>query len=232
MNQDRFIELLNLYLDEEISSEDLSDLMAETHRDPDRRKVFREYNRIHDACLQVGASFDSRPARRSIRQTIYAIGGLAAAFALLAMAGRNLMPFIGGQEPETIVAQQMETEPSELFFPVIASTEALTPRFTLSDEEPRIRYIGLANGGSPIWSNSVTPASVRTNLGGSQSLFFSRDLRDASSLELKDPFNGFGSFGEAISLDFSNVSPVPARGFGSRLALEHRLVLENGSGLK
>ncbi|MBT3483512.1 MAG: hypothetical protein HN457_19030, partial [Opitutales bacterium] len=80
MNQDRFIELLNLYLDEEISAADYSDLMLEVSGDPERQKIFEEYRRIYKACTRLGESFESRPVRRSLRQTIYAIGGLAAAF--------------------------------------------------------------------------------------------------------------------------------------------------------
>ena len=45
MNQDRFIELLNLYLDEEISAADYSDLMLEVSGDPERQKIFEEYTR-------------------------------------------------------------------------------------------------------------------------------------------------------------------------------------------
>jgi hypothetical protein len=54
MNQNRFIELLNLYLDEEISADDRSDLMLEVSGDPERQEVFREYTRIHNACAQLG----------------------------------------------------------------------------------------------------------------------------------------------------------------------------------
>ena len=60
MNQNRFIELLNLYLDEEISADDRSDLMLEVSGDPERQEVFREYTRIHNACAQLGSHFESR----------------------------------------------------------------------------------------------------------------------------------------------------------------------------
>ena len=218
MNQDRFIELLNLYLDEEISADDHSDLMLEISVDPERQKTFREYTRMHEACTQLGASFESRPARRSIRQTIYAIGGLAAAFALLGMAGRNLMPFMGEQN-ETIVMQQVKTKDSGLFFPDIASFEVLTPRFTAVNEEPRIHYMA-SSSGSPIWSNAPTFASTRSSLGSNRSFFNLRDFLDARKLDLKDPFNGFSQFSEAISIELSRGKAGSSSRFGSGLALE------------
>jgi hypothetical protein len=217
MNQDRFIELLNLYLDEEISADDRSDLMLEISVDPERQRIFREYTRIHQACTQLGSNFESRPARRSIRQTIYAIGGIAAAFALLGMAGRNLMPFMGGTQNEVMVVQQAESNTSGLFFPDVASFEVVTPRFVAANGEPRIHYIASTNGGSPIWSNVPTFASVRSSFGGNRNSFSLRDLLGASKLDLKDPFNGFSQFGEAISIELSRAS---AGDFGSELALE------------
>lgn len=217
MNQNRFIELLNLYLDEEISADDRSDLMLEISGDPERQEVFREYTRIHNACAQLGSNFESRPARRSIRQTIYAIGGLAAAFALLGMAGRNLMPFMDGSQNETIVVQPAETNTDGLFFPDVASFEVVTPRFVAANEEPRINYMVSTNGGSPIWSNAPTVASARSNFRVNRSSFRLHDFLNPSKLDLKDPFNGFSQFGEAASIEFSRVS---MGNFGSGLALE------------
>lgn len=217
MNQNRFIELLNLYLDEEISADDRSDLMLEVSGNPERRGVFREYTRIHKACAQLGSTFESRPARRSIRQTVYAIGGLAAAFALLGMAGHNLMPFMGGPQNETLVVQQVETNTDGLFFPDVASFEVVTPRFVAANEEPRIHYMASTNGGSPIWSNAPTIAGARSSFRGIRNSFSLRDLLNASKLDLKDPFNGFSQFGEADPIEFSRVSKG---NFGSGLELE------------
>lgn len=215
MSQDRFIELLNLYLDEAISTEDLSDLMSETRSDPERQKVFFEYCRIHKACVQMGGPFESSPARRSIRQTIYAIGGLAAAFALLGMAGRNLMPYFGDQEGEVVAVQQVNTDGNVLFFPDFASEEILTPRFVAGNEEPRIHYMTPGDGGTPVWSNGTTLARVRSTFGDGGGFIDSRALLDTRSLELKDPFNGFSEFGDSI--EFSKAPIAPAKVFGSGL---------------
>jgi hypothetical protein len=226
MNQDRFIELLNLYLDEEISSEDLSDLMAETRSDPTREKVFVEYCRIHKACVQLGTSYGSRPARRSLRQTLYAIGGLAAAFVLLGMAGRNLMPFMGNHSQETLVVQQVESNASGLFFPDIAMTEVLAPRFIADNEEPRIRYMGSPSRGSPIWSNSPSFAFASSSSDGNRSLFSFREILKASNLELEDPFNGFSRFGETISIEFPKTADAPSSPYEDRFQFDSSLSLK------
>jgi hypothetical protein len=219
MNQDRFIELLNLYLDEEISAVDYSDLMLEVSGDSERQKIFEEYTRIYKACTRLGASFESRPVRRSFSQTIYAIGGLAAAVALLGMAGRNLMPFFGGQN-DTIVMEQGERKDSGLFFPDIASFEVLTPRFTAVNEEPRIDHTA-SSSVSPIWSNASTFVSTRPSMGSNRSLHHLRDFLDARKLDLKDPFNGFSQFGEAFSIELQQATVGSSNTFGSGLALEN-----------
>ena len=115
MEIERFKELLNLYLDDEISSAELSELISETRQGSRASGVIY---RILSYPQGVLASLRNqlngeRVGRRSVRQLIYAFGGLAAAFALLAMAGRNLVPLIGGGE-NTIAVQPTE-EATERF---------------------------------------------------------------------------------------------------------------------
>jgi len=51
MNDDEFIELLNLYLDHEISVIDARRLEAEVTRNPARYKIYREYCQMQKACV-------------------------------------------------------------------------------------------------------------------------------------------------------------------------------------
>ena len=53
MKDSEFIELLNLYLDHEISPEDAKRLEAEVASDPRRRKTYVQYCRIHKACVVI-----------------------------------------------------------------------------------------------------------------------------------------------------------------------------------
>jgi len=66
MNDREFIELLNLYVDKEISPEDALRLEAEVAAGPERRKVYDQYCRIQRACCelaeQMAESAADRPA--------------------------------------------------------------------------------------------------------------------------------------------------------------------------
>jgi len=92
MKDSEFLEILNLYLDHEISPEDSARLEAEVMASPDRRRVYMQYCRMHKACTLLGApSTASTPAwapekaagnggfRRGWTVGIYAGGLLAAA---------------------------------------------------------------------------------------------------------------------------------------------------------
>jgi anti-sigma factor RsiW len=104
MKDHRFIELINLYIDRQISAAETAELEAEIQDNPRRRSVYRQYCKMHRATTLVYDSFraqapgqaatepavpstvelfENRRGRRS-RLTFYA-GGLAAAacFALV-----------------------------------------------------------------------------------------------------------------------------------------------------
>ena len=204
MENKRFKELLNLYLDDEIGSADLSKLFSEIRADPNRKKLFIEYCCINKACSRLSSQPDGeRFGRRSVIQLIYAFGGLAAAFALLVMAGRNLVPLIGGGE-DTIAFQS--TEEATERFPGFAVTEVMAVSRKPSTNRLVLQPVGFANGSS-ININQVQPVENRLRLRIQQEDF----LR---SIE-RSLLNGLGrtlkpGFGESIVngqfFDISNVS--------------------------
>lgn len=57
MKDSEFIELLNLYLDREIAAADAVRLEAEVAANPDRRRTYDEYCRMHKACGLVAMDF-------------------------------------------------------------------------------------------------------------------------------------------------------------------------------
>jgi hypothetical protein len=57
MKEQEFIELLNLYLDHEISGTDAARLEAEVRGDVGRRATYNQYCRMHKACTALGAEF-------------------------------------------------------------------------------------------------------------------------------------------------------------------------------
>ncbi len=102
MNDSKFIELLNLFLDHEISPVDAKLLEAEVQRSPARRRVYREYCEMQKACLvlaeQVETSADApdfKGAQVHSHDSIWNLGswslgtyaaGFCAAAACLALA--------------------------------------------------------------------------------------------------------------------------------------------------
>ena len=53
MNDNEFIELLNLYVDREINPEDAVRLESEVVSNPKRRKIHDQYCRIQKACSML-----------------------------------------------------------------------------------------------------------------------------------------------------------------------------------
>jgi hypothetical protein len=102
MKDNRFIELVNLYIDRQITAEETAELEAEMQANPRRRAVYKQYCQLHTATKQVYTGFRTQspipsadaPAGRVIRTEfakrrrlhwIHYAGGVAAA-ACLAIA--------------------------------------------------------------------------------------------------------------------------------------------------
>jgi hypothetical protein len=54
MNDRRFIELLNLYVDQQIDPSESAELEAEVMRSPERRRTYNQYCRLQRACCLLG----------------------------------------------------------------------------------------------------------------------------------------------------------------------------------
>lgn len=59
MNEKKFIELLNLYVDQEISKPEALALEEEIQRSPERRRIYQQYCRIHRASITLAESYKS-----------------------------------------------------------------------------------------------------------------------------------------------------------------------------
>jgi anti-sigma factor RsiW len=99
MKDHRFIELLNLYIDRQITAGETAELEAELQANPKRQAVYRQYCQIHTATKQVYASFRASAetsatettqtgvielfeSRRRRAHWVYYAGGMAAAACL------------------------------------------------------------------------------------------------------------------------------------------------------
>ncbi|WP_414664990.1 anti-sigma factor family protein [Horticoccus sp. 23ND18S-11] len=148
MKDSEFIELLNLYLDHEISAADSARLEAEVQTNPARRRVYQQYCRMQKACKLVAADFETtadRPevapptkvvafdpdalapaaARRRRVNNFYTVGTLVAAAACVAIV------FIGRNR------QAATAELSTAAAPTVAQVAApATPTISLSTANP------------------------------------------------------------------------------------------------
>jgi hypothetical protein len=67
MKDSEFIELLNLYLDHEISPAESSRLEAEVTRSPERLRLYRQYCRMQKACVELAEkSREDAPAQEAL----------------------------------------------------------------------------------------------------------------------------------------------------------------------
>lgn len=124
MTDRKFIELLNLYLDHELSQEDAARLETEIQRDPARRRVYRQYCQMQKACALLAEDFRTEvpekgkvtpfpaDARRSATlRVVYACGAVAAAACIaFLLVGRqagtsNEAPVASTAAPAATLAQ-------------------------------------------------------------------------------------------------------------------------------
>lgn len=90
MNDSEFIELLNLYLDHEITPADAARLEAEVRNDPERRRTYLEYCRMQKACAILAADFAAdRPVPRR-EPVATGLGWAAAGFASFGVVAAGL----------------------------------------------------------------------------------------------------------------------------------------------
>lgn len=139
MKDTEFLELLNLYLDHEISAADSARLESEVQGDSDRRRTYLEYCRMQKACTLLAKDFASEPAERKIiafepsrpawANGALATGGLLAAAACVALVLMNRAPqTINVAAPSPVAA--METPAASAQSTAIAAptaTQATAP---------------------------------------------------------------------------------------------------------
>ncbi len=158
MKDARFIELVNLYIDRQISPDETAELEAELQSHPRRRQIYNQYCRMHRATTLVYESFRAgaeQPAgrvngpasiarfeegriraRRHRARWLYASGGLAAAACFAAVLAIRSGQFSGATAatPVPTPAAVAVTTPA-----APQSTEAPAPAAT----KPKADYIAL-----------------------------------------------------------------------------------------
>ena len=143
MKNSKFIELLNLYVDRQISPADAALLEAEIQQNPQRRKIYREYCQMQKACVILSENFrteapvvekliDHTRAPRRLGWPTYAMG-FAAAAACIALVVVNTpvkqQNSLAASDPVTTPANAVPAA-AVATVPVVESTRApLHPAF-------------------------------------------------------------------------------------------------------
>src|SRR6476620_5983664 len=78
MKDSEFTELLNLYLDHEISAADAARLEAEVQSNPARRRVYEDYCRMQKACKMLAQDFASETSEADRKIVAFESGANAA----------------------------------------------------------------------------------------------------------------------------------------------------------
>jgi hypothetical protein len=145
MKNSEFIELLNLYLDHEISPEKAALLEAEVKRDPARRAIYRQYCQMQKACVVLTEKFQEAAPVRAVRPgTVYAppqrhtglwaAGFMAAACAALAIFTRLHPAAAPAPAPAPMVAQSapVDLAPARSDFQPVFVARGLAPKADLA----------------------------------------------------------------------------------------------------
>jgi hypothetical protein len=141
MNDREFIELLNLYVDREISADDALRLEAEVGADPERRRVYDQYCRMQKACSMLSTELaDSRAfqtERRVLNRPVSSVwrfrpmvAGLAAAACLVVVYGLKYRAAQGRDATTlaTVAPDQPRTVPETV--DVALARDSMEPVFT------------------------------------------------------------------------------------------------------
>ena len=140
MKDAEFIELLNLYVDHEISGADATRLEAEVQSDPERRRTYQEYCRVQKACKLLAHDFQAEaaaiterkvlafePAERETRRSgFYLVGALtAAACVAMVLVGLNRQKAPGEMGASSQIAQDNAgAQPAVAASAVVAPAQA------------------------------------------------------------------------------------------------------------
>lgn len=171
MKDSEFKELLNLYLDHEITAADAARLEAEVQRDPRRRKVYEQYCRMQKACKMLASDFVAEPvsvredskvvrfdmavaeaaeSRRKRMGNFYTVGSIAAAAACIAIV------FVGR-------SRQADTARQEVAVGAVASGIQLASTTVQAAPDGPIPAVAATSEKAPAGRNS-TQGSALTRL--------------------------------------------------------------------
>jgi hypothetical protein len=165
MKDRRFIELLNLYVDEQLAPAEAAELEAEVLKNPARRRTYDEYCRLQRGCRLLcdgsrslapssqGFARSLREAERklaaprreswfSIRAGLYGATAIASCFAVIFVVNRQDHQAVPdavlamNQPAPVVVIQERIGERLPTAVPIVASAPLNSPSTSMFDTEP------------------------------------------------------------------------------------------------
>lgn len=141
MKDSKFIELLNLYIDHQISPADAALLESEIQQKPERRRIYREYCQMQKACMTLAENFrpevsaddkliEMAPSPRRIAMITYAMG-IAAAAACVALVVVNRPVGKKGSNQTRPISVTERTTPSGEAIAAVDAVAAAEPTRTV-----------------------------------------------------------------------------------------------------
>jgi hypothetical protein len=222
MKESKFIELLNLYIDAQISPEEATLLEAEILQNPRRRQIYSQYCRIHRACTialeqhPAGSEAKPEPGKvvafkepRRARWGYYAAGMAAAACVTLLAVHSVVRQGVGASTPAAAAVQKAPAfakttpAPTSALAPVHAVL-AVVPVLPRTDGflSQRLRFIGTTGGPffaasgadkSPFYAPMLPAPTLRATPRQSiEDFVFSRDPAAPENLKIFRSHEGAG----------------------------------------
>lgn len=163
MNEARFIELLNLYIDQELSADEVGELEREIARNPARRRTYDQYCRMHRGCALLFENARSQAPRfakldraaQEVDEKVLAFphsadanvvrgpwgrvawaGGVAAALAVAALQGPTILTALRGPT---------ESVPVSGATAVAKGAPATTPSAPVAARQSDYQLVGMVN---------------------------------------------------------------------------------------
>ena len=177
MKDAKFLELLNLYVDHQISPAEAEQLEAEVKSNPGRRRVYREYCEMQKACSVLAENFraaapasdpkivEFKPRRRLPIGAVAYVTSLAAVAACVAvvftMRSRQALP----AAVSSPMAQQVVKAPATAVAVATPSRPALQPAFgpkflTLRAQNAELAESTADQAALTEWMNSIQLSSM------------------------------------------------------------------------
>jgi hypothetical protein len=149
MKDSKFIELVNLYIDHQITPADAALLEAEIQQKPERRRIYRQYCQMQKACVTLAENFRSdaptgdkviemASAPRRMAAITYAMGVAAAAACVALVLVNRPVPGNRGT-PSAIAAVTEALAPTTQTVAALdAATEHVSERAVLHSAFPGV----------------------------------------------------------------------------------------------